>query len=250
MNKAPRCSSSPAAFLAALLVFAPLPAVGQQLTEFSAYYDASTNGISGNAERHLIHQGDERYRLNISLEAKVGGIEIGDLEQSSEFTWTGDQIRPELYHYQVSGVSSDVESVSFNWDAGVALSAEEDQSWTLALQDGVLDQMSYQLAMALDLKHEQSTEILDYVLVDGPEIENHRFQLLGEEIIDTPLGRLRCWKLERIREQDNGRSTQIWLARDWSNLLARIEQKNPGGLQIELELTLALVDGESVVPLP
>ncbi len=225
-----------------------------ELTEFSAYYKATTNGISGNAERHLIHQGDDRYRLNISLEAKVGGVEIGDLEQSSEFIWTGEQIKPELYHYQVSGVSSDVESVSFNWDAGMAVSAEEDQSWTLEVEDGVLDQLSYQLALAQDLltEGEQSAndKILDYALVDGPEVENHRFQVMGEEIIDTPLGRLRCLKLARIREQDNGRSTEIWLARDWNNLLARIEQKNPGGLQIELSLTLALVDGETVVPLP
>lgn len=242
--------------LAAALLL-PAPSHAQELTEFSAYYEASTNGISGNAERHLVHQGDERYRLNISLEAKVGGIEIGDLEQSSEFFWTGQQIQPEQYHYQVSGVSSDVESVSFNWDAKMAISAEEDQSWTLELKDGVLDQMTYQLALALDLlevKEEQgendSTRLLQYSLVDGSVIEEHQFRVLGEEIITTPLGRLRCLKLERVRETENGRSTEIWLAQDWENLLVRIEQGDPSGLQIELALTMALVDGETVTPLP
>jgi hypothetical protein len=239
--------------LAALLLL-PASSYAQELTEFSAYYEASTNGISGNAERHLVHQGDERYRLNISLEAKVGGIQIGDLEQSSEFHWTGEQIQPQQYHYQVSGVSSDVESVSFNWDAKVAISAEEDQSWTLELQDGVLDQMTYQLALALDLLDEQeeqeATGLLHYSLVDGPVIEEHQFRVLGEEIITTPLGRLRCLKLERVRATENGRSTEIWLAQDWDNLLVRIEQGNPSGLQIQLALTMALVDGETVTPLP
>ncbi len=236
-------------FLAVQIVLTAPLTKAQELTEFSAYYEASTNGISGNAERHLVHQGNERYRLNISLEAKIGGVEIGDLEQFSEFFWIDDQIVPEFYHYQVSGVSSDVESVSFNWDGGEAVSVEEEQSWTLTLQQGVLDQLSYQLALAQDLLHSTATDILEYALVDGQAIETHRFRVLGEETIDTPLGRLRCLKLERVREQDNGRSTQLWLARDWNNLLARIEQKNPGGLQIELALTLALVGGETVVPL-
>lgn len=226
----------------------------QELTEFSAYYEASTNGVSGNAERHLVHQGDEHYRLNISLEAKVAGVEIGDLEQSSEFFWTGQGIQPQHYHYQVSGVSSDVESVSFNWDANKAISAEEDRSWNLDLKPGVLDQLTYQLALAQDLLPENekgsAVESLNYALVDGPVIETHRFAVLGEEIIETPLGRLLCLKLERVRESDNGRSTQIWLARDWNNLLAKIEQRSPSGLQIELEVTMALVGGETVTPLP
>jgi hypothetical protein len=41
--------------------------------------------------------------------------------------------------------------VSFNWDAGVALSADEDESWTVAINDHTLDELSYQLALAIDV---------------------------------------------------------------------------------------------------
>ena len=218
-------------------------------TEFSAYYQASTNGISGNAERHLIKLEDNRYRLNISLEAKVAGVEIGDLEQASEFMWVDEQIKPILYQYQTSGVSSDVETVSFNWDAGIALSADDDESWTLEIDGQVLDQLSYQQALAEDVALDSTKAEYSYRLVDGDVIETHRFRLLGEEEISTPLGNLNCLKLEKIRESDSGRSTIIWLAKDWSHLLAKIEQTNPGGLQIELSLTLALVNGETVTAL-
>lgn len=218
----------------------------QSLTEFSAYYNASTNGISGEAERHLIHQGGNRYRLNVSLEAKVAGVQIGDLEQASEFLWTENGIQPQQYDYQVSGVSSDVESVSFNWDAGIALSAEEDRSWTIELEGQVLDQMSYQQALALAVADNPQETEFKFALVDGSEIEEHLFRLLGEEVIETPLGSLRCIKLERVREGDSGRATIIWLAADWQNLLAKIEQRNPSGMQIELSLRMALVDGELV----
>ncbi len=221
----------------------------QEPIEFSAYYLANTNGIRGSAERHLIKTDDNVYRLNISLEARMGGINIGDLEQASEFMLEDGVIRPTNYSYQVSGVSSDVESVAFNWDAGIALSAEEDQSWTLELDGDVLDQLSYQQALAMDVAHGK-TDTLEYLLVDGAEVETHRFRYLGAELIDTPMGQFNCIKLERVRETDNGRSTLIWLASDWDYLLARIEQNNPSGLKIELQLTNALVAGEQVTPLP
>ncbi len=226
-----------------------ITALSQDLTEYSAYYVASTNGISGEAERHLVHNGDNHYRLNVSLEAKVAGVEIGDLEQSSVFRFQNQEIKPQQYDYQVSGVSSDIESVMFNWDAGVALSAEEDQSWSVELNGPVLDQMSYQQALALAVMDDPSAQEFSFQLVDGPNVEEHRFRSLGEEIIETPLGRLRCAKLERIRAEGSGRSTVIWLAKDWQHLLARIEQRNPSGLQIELSLRMALVGGETVRPL-
>ena len=55
-------------------------AEGNELSEFSAYYQANTNGMRGSAERHLIKQADNHFRLNISLEAKMACINIGDLE--------------------------------------------------------------------------------------------------------------------------------------------------------------------------
>ncbi len=53
-------------------------------------------------------------------------------------------IRPLQYdYYQVSDVSSDVESVRFNWASGIAVSTGEDQSWTIQLDSQVLDQIGY-----------------------------------------------------------------------------------------------------------
>ena len=233
-------------FICALACALSSPAwTADKLTEFSAYYDASTNGISGNAERHLINLGEQRYRLNISLEAKVAGAEIGDLEQASELLYVDSRIQPENYSYQVSGLSSDVESVSFNWDARVALSADGDQSWTVALNDHTLDELSYQLALAIDVAA-ANQEFYDYETVDGDTLDQLRFRTLGDEIIDTPLGQLRCIKLERVREEGSNRATLIWLAKDWGHLLTKIEQTSSSGLRIKLDLTNAIVEGQQV----
>lgn len=233
-------------FICALVCKLSSPAwAADKLNEFSAYYDASTNGIGGNAERHLINVGEERYRLNISLEAKVAGVEIGDLEQASELIYVDSRIQPQNYSYQVSGLSSDVESVSFNWEAGVALSADEDESWTVAINDHTLDELSYQLALAIDVAA-ANQEFYDYETVDGDTLDHLRFRTLGEESVDTPLGELRCIKLERVRKEGSNRATLIWLAKDWGHLLTKIEQTSSSGLRIKLDLTNAIVAGQQV----
>lgn len=219
-----------------------------ELQEFSAYYQANTNGLRGKAERHLIRQDNDHYKLNISLEAKLALISIGDLEQSSEFSIANGEIIPHNYSYLVKGIRREQQSVSFNWEDEVALSSEDEQSWSLQLESGVLDQLSYQAALALRLK-QHSEEEFEFRLVDGSSIETHRYRVLGSEKLETPLGLLNTTKLERVREENNGRKTLIWLADDWDFLLTRIEQINPSGLRIELELENALVAGEEVMAL-
>lgn len=223
-------------------------ATADTLEEFSAYYSATTNGIRGAAERHLVKLTERSYRLNVSLEAKLGGLEIGDLEQASEFSYEDGQIKPLIYSYQVSGVSSVVETVVFNWDAMLALSADDKQSWSVAINSNTLDELSYQLALALDIADPSET-IYSYETVDGDALEQLSFQVLGEEIISTPLGDFRCVKLERHREASSSRTTTIWLALDWSNLLTKIEQTSASGLNITMELTNALIAGQQVTGL-
>jgi hypothetical protein len=221
----------------------------QSLHLFSSYYQAHTNGMSGVAERHLVQQEDGSYRLNMSLEAKVIGFRIGELEQASEFEIIDQRLLPRHYSYLVSGITSKAETVSFNWDAGVARSSKNEQSWDVELNDQVLDEMTYQLAMSLQLQTSDNT-VFEFDIIDGAEIATLKFRLLGEEILTTPMGRLNTVKVERLREESSRRSTLIWFAKDWHYLLAKIEQVNPSGLRIELELENALVSGEQVTALP
>ena len=223
----------------------PYGLAANNLEEFSAYYSASTNGIYGTAERHLVKLSENSYRLNVSLEAKIGGLGIGDLEQVSEFSYLNNTIRPLIYSYQVSGVSSVMETVIFNWDAMLALSANEKQSRSVAINNNTQDELSYQLALALDITDE-SEAVYSFEVINGDALDQLRFNVLGEEIIPTPLGDLRCIKLQRQREAKSNRSTTIWLALDWSNLLAKIEQTSASGLEITMELTNALIANRQV----
>lgn len=238
--------------LLAGLLLTPMTVLAQELPEFSAYYEARTNGMRGDAERHLVRQEDGSYRLNVSLEARMVGIRLGELEQSSEFELADGRIVPQQYTYVVSGITSSNDSVNFDWENGTALSKEDKRSWQLELGPHTLDQLSYQLALAITLRagNWAAEEVLEFELVDGDELEIQRYRLLGEEVTDTPLGRLNTVKLERIREGDSGRVTNIWFAKDWHYLLTTIEQVTSSGLRIELTLANATINNTQVTPLP
>lgn len=227
----------------------------QELVEFSARYQAKANGLNARAKRDLEAIGPNTYRLSNNIEAKLAGFTVANLRQSSELSFVDNKLRPLAYSYQLSGVSSDVQAIGFNWDAGVAVSSEDDESWTITLADSVMDPLSYQLALRRRLQANPDAQIgsiFDFQIIDGDEIELQlqQYRLTGEEVLSTSLGRMNSVKLSRVRDAGDRRSTTIWLARDWDYLLIRIEQRSRSGLRIELDLERATVNGETVAALP
>jgi hypothetical protein len=217
------------------------------LLEYVAQYEASANGLEATATRSLNRTDENSYRLSNSLEASIAGQALANLDQASEFTIDGGRIVPLNYSYQLSGVSRASHAIFYNWDVEIALNIEGDESWQLHLKEGVMDQLSYQVAIrqALIDNTEDETSFL-FGIVDGDAIQMQEYRLVGEEIISTPLGELSTLKLERDRSASDERVTEIWLAIEWNFLITRIEQLNSSGLRISLELKSAVLDGNTV----
>ena len=217
------------------------------LLEYVAQYEASANGLEATATRSLNRTDENSYRLSNSLEASIAGQALANLDQASEFTIDGGRIVPLNYSYQLSGVSRASHTIFFNWDGEVALSTEGDESWQLQLKEGVMDQLSYQVAIRQALMDNTEDETsFSFEIIDGDAIEIQEYRLVGEEITSTPLGELSTLKLEQVREASDERVTEIWLALEWDFLLTRIEQLNSSGLRISLELKSAKLDGNTV----
>jgi len=217
------------------------------LLEYTAEYEASANGLAATATRSLRRIDENTYRLSNSLEASLAGQTLANLNQASEFIIQGNRVVPLNYTYQLIGVSQASHAIFFNWDARIALSTEGDDSWPLQLNAGVMDQLSYQVAIRQALlDNTEDVTTFSFEIIDGDAIEMQEYRLVGEEIISTPLGELSTVKLERVRNASDERVTEIWLAVEWNFLLARIEQLNRSGLRISLELKSAELDGKPV----
>jgi hypothetical protein len=111
-----------------------------------------------------------------------------------------------------------------------------------------MDELSHQFALRQQIK-KGNTDTLEFQLIDGDEIELHRYRLVGKEVLNTALGKLNSTQIELAQVESNERTTKIWLADDWQYLLVKIEQLDQSGLRIKLELESATVSGNKVVPM-
>ncbi|MDE0733009.1 MAG: DUF3108 domain-containing protein [Gammaproteobacteria bacterium] len=221
----------------------------QDVAEYSARYQASANGVSAVAQREFIRINDNSYRLQIRLLAEIAGQQLAKLEQTSEIAFINNTFQPLSYNYMLSGISTVAHAINYNWEAKLALSRRDEESWTIDLNGAVWDQLSHQFALRqifVNKKAETNSGEHEFLLIDGDEVEIHRYTVIGEEILITTLGSLSTVRLERIQEDSESRKTSIWLAKDWGYLLARIEQINDSGLRIEFDLENAVLGGKQV----
>jgi len=221
----------------------------QDVAEYSARYQASANGVSAIAQREFIRINDNSYRLQIRLLAEIAGQQLAKLEQTSEIAFINNSFQPLSYSYMLSGISTEAHAINYNWEAKLALSRRNEESWTIGLNGAVWDQLSHQFALRqifVNKKTETNSGEHEFLLIDGDEVEIHRYSVIGEEILITTLGSLSTVRLERIQEDSESRKTSIWLAKDWGYLLARIEQINDSGLRIEFDLENAVLGGKQV----
>ena len=212
---------------------------------YEATYLARALGMSATAYRAQSSIGENIYRIENRLTLELLGATVGTVIESSDFRWDGTQVVPLHYRYSQTGLSSREEAVSFDWAAMTALSTMDEENWTLSLQNGVQDKLSYSQSIGYDIGAGALTE-MTYAVADGDEIDEQVYRVSAREVIDTPLGPLNTVKIERVRSGDSRRRTTVWLATDWHYLLVKLEQVSASGTETSLSLEAATVNREAL----
>ena len=76
---------------------------------------------------------------------------------------------------------------------------------------------------------------MNYTVVDGKQVKNYQFKVVGTETLETPIGQLTTVKVARVRE-NNARETIFWLSPEHDFLLVQLRQSEPDGSGFELYL--------------
>ena len=87
-------------------------------------------------------------------------------------------------------------------------------------------------------------------MVDGDDVEEYRFRVVGEDRVTTRVGQFDAVEVERVRESDSKRETTLWFAKDWGYLLVRLKQTETDGQEYQIVLKDAVVNGEAVTGIP
>lgn len=203
------------------------------LMPFEASYSASVDkGVSlkGSAIRSLAPHGNGIWLYRTDVDSF-----IADIDESLILEWRNGKVVPIRYRYRLSGflISDRTETIDFDWEAGIATGQYRGKAFEVALEDGVLDPLGYQLQLHQDIKNGKRT--MEYRVLDGADIETERFEVLGE---GSASGQADTLKAEKVRENSK-RETLMWFDPQRHYLLVRLLQVEPDGSRYELTLKQA-----------
>ncbi len=207
---------------------APLPA--SMPGNFTVTYTLHGKGMKlGEMKRDFSRLVNGDYRF-FSESKTTGFISLfRDDHIIEESIWQFDKggIKPLTYTYEHTGGKKERQvRVLFDHSTRKIRNQLADDSWEMPLEDNVLDKLLYQLVIMSDLKKQEAD--LTYTIADGGHIKQYKMELLGEEFIDTPLGKIRSLKLRR-HKPNSKRSTTLWCAPAMHYLPIRVEYQEKDG---------------------
>lgn len=215
------------------------PAARQAPEQFKNIYKARVYGI-GITVTHELTPTDNGHKLRFFADSFVASI-----EETSLFDWpTPGQLRPLQYTYERTGLGRDrTAKLDFDWQAKRVTNNVQDKPWKMKIHEGIQDKLSFQVQLQRDLAAGK-TEDLYYQIADGGRIKEYRFAKVGEETLETPLGKVDTVKIERTRKDDD-RVTYAWMAPEYGYLLVRMQQEE-GGDVYTIYIHESEIDGETI----
>ena len=205
---------------------------------FTANYVVFRNGNDlGTATIKLTDIGGGRWELRTHTIgtgiAAIAGVEINE---RSLVRW--NEGKPETVDYsfsQKAGWKDKQRRITVNAKNKTIVSEDKEKTYSLKYQSGVLDRHAITIAIMQDLSQGKSGD-LTYLVADREKLNAQLFRVVGREKMKTAFGMLNAVKVQRIRENANGKTTTLWLASDRQFIPLRIEQTEGNGDTIEMRI--------------
>ena len=143
------------------------------------------------------------------------------------------------------------ELLSYDTHMGIAKYESKKKKREFALELGHLDGLTYQLKLQSDLiklarKKDQlttqKTSSLHYPLITKGRQKVYHFKILGEEVLETLLGKITTLKIKKLYKNDK-RETLLWFAPKWNFALVQLWQKEENGDDYRISIEKGTVNG-------
>lgn len=215
-----------------------LSATAGMPTSFNNEYSTRIFGIKVTVTHELSDLDEGGQQLRFKADSWIGNI-----EEISQFVWDDEVVQPRKYFYKRRGLGKNRDAeLTFDWDKERVVNDVQGKSWEMDIRRNVQDKISYQIQLQKDLI--AGRDKLDYRIADGGEMKDYRFEIVEEERLNTPLGKVDTVKVKRSRKDDD-RVTYAWLAPKWDYLLVRLEQQEDGDSHT-INIDKAQINGKTV----
>lgn len=227
--------------LAALLLALPLLATAAAPPKpFSADYEVRRNDQRlGTGQVTLSRKGEGLYELVTRTEGTEGLAALAGVqrEERSLLRWTGDGLQlVEGSMRQKAAFKTREQRVAYDRASGRISSRWKDQSATYAAPANVLDAHGTTAAIMVALAAGER-DAMRFPVAHRGALETHEYEVAAAVRLRTAIGTERALRVQRVREDGNGRLTKLWFARNHGWLPLRIKQYEPDGETIDLRIT-------------
>ncbi len=181
-----------------------------------------------------LEDGAYRYHSETRTTGLISIFRKDRFVETSNWILSDRRMIPRDYYYSHSGGKKErLVNIKFDWENNRITNSVNGKSWKMPTTPNVMDKLLYQLAIMYDLQ--DGRENLRYTIADGGKIKDYNFEILGEETLTTPLGKLDTVKLERHKPNSRRKST-LWCAKKLEFLPVKVENVEKDG-----RITTALI---------
>lgn len=210
------------------------------LKPYTAEYKTTARGFDLNVTRKLEADDRDQYILT-----NGGKILVVGFHEISVFRVEDSSIVPISYVYQGTGMVNRRRELHFAPDQGSISSLYKDELYQLPYTETTLDRMNQmeQLRLAL-LEDPDAARDITLRVADGKRVKDSHLILIGEEILQTPMGPVDTLHYERLHDNAQ-RKSDLWFAPDWDYLMVRTVHIEDGDA-VEMMLTSAVIGDKPI----
>ncbi len=211
------------------------------LSPYVLEYKTSARGFTLSTQRELKQLDSGQWELT-----EGGDIMVLGLEHKAFFNTEGLKVIPTEYIYRGKGLMKRRAEVHFDHKHEIVRSLYKDEWYDLPYTPDTLDRMSQQEQARLLLLNEGPTEEGAFTVADRKRVKTYNIELVGEEQLDTELGKVKTLHFSRIHD-DEERTTDFWVAPEWDYIIVRTVHVDDGS-PAETNLVGGTLKGEPLKP--
>ena len=174
-----------------------------------------------------LDNGEYIYRSETNSTGLVSIFYKLHILEESHWRLRDQRIEPIDYSYQrIKKKKESHKRTVFDWKNHQVNTFVNGKKSTLELIQGMTDKLLYQIDMMRDL--EMGHYPVSYTIVDGVKIKTYSFEYLGEESLETPIGKLNTIKIIRQKPGKKG-NLILWCAGKLHFLPVKVETTDDEG---------------------
>jgi len=209
-------------------------------TTFENKYSAKLYTFNIDVTSRLSSLGDSNYEFYFDANASLGRV-----TETSQFKWNAKEnlAVPMQYTYKRTGLGKNRDqTLHFDWAKNEVTNSKNSSRMVLDASKKIQDSLSYQFQLRQDLIAGKKN--LSYTITNGKKNKEYKFEVVGDEVLDTPLGQVTAVKIKRVQTSDE-RETYAWFAKDFQYLLVRLQQEENGSAYT-IYISKASLNGKAI----